>query len=152
MLRNTPPTLPSPGLGRVSYGLTKTNSSCGSPNQPFYSTGTYQPHPPLMRFDDELLSSIHGLGVPMLRNTVRRPSNDEVHCGGFGYVERASWKNCDVAIKFLKDAQTVSSEARSKRVGGCLLVYYQLDSRFLSHFAGSSWRGGISLIPIYCHS
>lgn len=121
MSQASAPVLLGPGLLALSNGLTKTSSTRDLPNQSFYSTDNYQPRPFLSfaRFDNdpELLSSIQDLNIPVLENAIWQPNNDGELCGGFGYVERASWNNQDVAVKFLRGAQTVSGHARGKRVG-----------------------------------
>lgn len=108
-------------MAGAPHGVAKTGSAPDSPNQPFYPTDSYRPRLFLSfaRFDNdpELLESIQDLNIPMLENAVWQPNNDGEVCGGFGYVERASWNDQDVAVKFLKGAQTVSGQARGKRVG-----------------------------------
>lgn len=83
--------------------------------------GNDRPRPflPFARFDNDpdLLSSIQDLNVPLLTIAGWQPHNSaEGLRGGFGYIERAFWKEQDVAVKFLKSPQTVSGAARGKRV------------------------------------
>lgn len=131
MFRARTPILSGPRLAGVSYSMTKHDPKRDSPSQPFYPADTYRPRPFLSfaRFDDdpELLSSIQDLNIPVLENAVWRPNNDGELGGGFGYVERAFWNNQDIAVKFLKRAQTASGQARGKRVSECILIIRQFD-------------------------
>lgn len=115
----------------ASYGATEAPPTRDASNRTFYPVNNYCPRPFLSfaRFDNdpELLGSIQDLNIPLLKNAVWRPNSDGELRGGFGYVERAFWNNQDVAVKFLRGTQTVSGQARGKRVGDCVLAYYKLD-------------------------
>lgn len=110
----------SPVLVEALCGGTEITTR-GTPiaNQPFYPVNSCRPRPFLSfaRFDNdpELLSSIQDLNIPVLKNAVWRLNNDGELCGGFSYIERASWNNQDVAVKFLRGAQTVSGQNRGER-------------------------------------
>lgn len=122
----------SPVLVEALCGGTEITTR-GTPiaNQPFYPVNSCRPRPFLSfaRFDNdpELLSSIQDLNIPVLKNAVWRLNNDGELCGGFSYIERASWNNQDVAVKFLRGAQTVSGQNRGERVGKSILTCHQLD-------------------------
>lgn len=107
-----------------SPGVTKI----GPPNQPFYPEGNDRARLlGFAQFDDELLRNIQDLNVRVLQNAAWRPNCDGELSGGFSYVERASWNDQDIAVKFLKRAQTDSGIARGKKVSECIQVCHKLD-------------------------
>lgn len=91
-------------------------------DQPFYPVDNDRPRLlSFARFDNELLGEIQGFNVPVLRNAVWQPNGDGELCGGFGCVERATWNDQDIAVKFLKGTRTESGLVRSKRVSECII-------------------------------
>lgn len=106
---------------------TKIGSPCDAPGHPF-NPSQRRRSSLLARFDNELLSSIQDLNVPILQDVVWLQNSDGELQGGFGYVERALWNDQDIAVKFLKGTQTDSGIVRGKRVGECILAFHKLDS------------------------